>query len=50
MSSSRRFPQTALIDEVQFRRGEMLFLRKRYNDAEVAYQAVRKYWRVFAFL
>ncbi len=39
----RRFPQTALIDEVQFRRGEMLFLRKRYNDAEVAYQAVREY-------
>lgn len=39
----RRFPQTALIDEVQFRRGEMLFLRKRYNDAEVAYQAAREY-------
>ena len=39
----RRFPQTVLIDEVQFRRGEMLFLRKRYNDAEVAYQAVREY-------
>jgi len=39
----RRYPQTALIDEVQFRRGEMLFLRKRYNDAEVAYQAVREY-------
>lgn len=39
----RRFPQTALIDEIQFRRGEMLFLRKRYNEAEVAYQAVREY-------
>ncbi len=39
----KRFPQTVLIDEIQFRRGEMLFLRKRYNDAEVAYQAVRKY-------
>lgn len=37
------FPDTALIDEVQFRRGEMLFLRQRYNDAEIAYQAVRKY-------
>ena len=37
-----RFPETARIDEIQFRRGEMLFLRKRYNDAEVAYQAVRK--------
>jgi len=35
-----RFPDTAIIDEVQFRRGEMLFLRKRYNDAEVAYQDV----------
>ncbi len=39
----RRFPRTVLIDEVQFRRGEMLFLRKRYNDAEAAYQAVREY-------
>jgi len=38
-----KFPDTALIDEVQFRRGEMLFLRKRYNDAELAYQDVRKY-------
>ncbi len=38
-----KFPDTALIDEVQFRRGEMLFLRQRYNDAELAYQAVRKY-------
>ncbi|MGB5625446.1 MAG: tetratricopeptide repeat protein, partial [Woeseiaceae bacterium] len=38
-----KFPDTALIDAVQFRRGEMLFLRKNYNDAEVAYQDVRKY-------
>jgi TolA-binding protein len=37
------FPETALIDEVQFRRGEMLFLRKNYNDAEAAYQDVRRY-------
>ena len=35
-----RYPDTALIDEVQFRRGEMLFLRKNYNDAEMAYQDV----------
>jgi TolA-binding protein len=35
-----RFPETPLIHEVQFRRGEMLFLRKRYNDAELAYQDV----------
>ena len=33
-----RYPGHALIDEVQFRRGEMLFLRKRYNDAEMAYR------------
>jgi len=38
-----KFPDTTLIDEVQFRRGEMLFLRKRYNDSELAYQDVRKY-------
>ncbi|MGI9234411.1 MAG: tetratricopeptide repeat protein [Woeseiaceae bacterium] len=38
-----KFPDTALIDEVQFRRGEMLFLRKNYNDAEAAYQDVRAY-------
>ncbi|MEL7185766.1 MAG: tetratricopeptide repeat protein [Pseudomonadota bacterium] len=37
------FPDTALIDEIQFRRGEMLFLRKQYNDAEIAYQAVVQY-------
>ena len=34
------YPDTALIDEVQFRRGEMLFLRKNYNEAEMAYQDV----------
>lgn len=39
----KKFPDTALIDEVQFRRGEMLFLRKDYNNAEAAYQDVRKY-------
>jgi TolA-binding protein len=38
-----KFPDTRIIDEVQFRRGEMLFLRKRYNDAEIAYQRVVKY-------
>ncbi|MDH4314665.1 MAG: tetratricopeptide repeat protein [Gammaproteobacteria bacterium] len=35
-----RYPETALIDEVQFRRGEMLFLRKDYHEAEAAYQRV----------
>jgi TolA-binding protein len=35
-----KFPATPLIDEVQFRRGEMLFLRKNYSDAEMAYRDV----------
>ncbi len=38
-----RYPDTVLLDEVQFRRGEMLFLRKKYNDAEIAYTAVVDY-------
>ncbi len=38
-----KFPDTLLIDEVQFRRGEMLFLRRSYNEAEQAYQDVVKY-------
>jgi len=38
-----RFPATLLIDEVQFRRGEMLFLRRNYNDAEAAYRVVVAY-------
>ena len=38
-----RYPDTPMLDEVQFRRGEMLFLRKRYNDAELAYDAVVDY-------
>ncbi len=44
-----KFPDTLLIDEVQFRRGEMLFLRKRYNDAEIAYQDVVKYGEASRF-
>lgn len=35
-----RHPDTALIAEVQFRRGEMLFLRKEYAHAEDAYRRV----------
>jgi TolA-binding protein len=35
-----RYPDTPIIDEVQFRRGEMLFLRKDYNEAEAAYSSV----------
>ena len=38
-----RYPDTAVVDEVQFRRGEMLFLRKSYNDAEMAYREVVEY-------
>ena len=38
-----KFPNTRLIDEVQFRRGEMLFLRRGYNDAEKAYKVVVEY-------
>ena len=38
-----RYPDTLLIDEVQFRRGESLFLRNQYNDAESAYQDVVRY-------
>lgn len=37
------YPDTELLDEIQFRRGEMLFLRKNYTDSEVAYQAVVDY-------
>jgi TolA-binding protein len=39
----KRFPDTPLIDEVQFRRGEMLFIRRNYDEAEQAYQAVMEY-------
>jgi TolA-binding protein len=35
-----RYPDTELLHEVQFRRGEMLFLRKRYDEAEAAYRDV----------
>ena len=34
------YPDTQIKDEVQFRRGEMLFLRKNYNAAEMAYEHV----------
>jgi TolA-binding protein len=38
-----KYPSTPLIDEIQFRRGEMLFLRKSYIDSELAYQSVVDY-------
>jgi TolA-binding protein len=37
------YPNTPYIDEVQFRRGEMQFVRKNYIDAEASYQAVIDY-------
>jgi TolA-binding protein len=37
------YPDTPLIDEIQFRRGETLFLRKNFNDAEIAYAFVVEY-------
>jgi len=37
------YPETPLIDEIQFRRGESLFLRKKFNDAEMAYAYVVDY-------
>ncbi len=36
----RRYPDTPVLDEVQFRRGEMLFLRKDYSGARTAYADV----------
>ncbi len=33
----RQYPDTPVLDEVQFRRGEMLFLRKDYTSAKAAY-------------
>ena len=45
-----KYPDTPLIDEVQFRRGEMLFLRKDYETAETAYQNVVDYGDDITFL
>lgn len=35
-----RYPQSPQLDEVQFRRGELLFSNKRYADAAQAYEVV----------
>lgn len=37
-----RFPRSRLIDEAQFRRGEILFSGKRYAEAEQAYAEVTR--------
>src|SRR5205814_7901924 len=34
------YPRTRHADEAQFRRGETLFVQRRYRDAERAYSAV----------
>jgi len=36
----QQYPQSPQLDEVQFRRGELLFSAKRYKEAEQAYAAV----------
>ncbi len=35
-----QYPRSKYLDEVYFRRGEYYFVRRKYHDAEVAYQAV----------
>ena len=36
------YPYSRLVDEVQFRRGEYFFVRKRWRDAESAYSVVTR--------
>jgi len=36
----RRFPETSQLDEIEFRRGELLFSAQRYAEAEQAYARV----------
>jgi tetratricopeptide (TPR) repeat protein len=45
----REYPYTPLIDEVQFRRGEILFTRKKYRASEAAYGTVVKVGRRSSF-
>ena len=44
-----KYPHTDMLHEVQFRRGEMLFLRKRYDEAESAYQDVVEFGEASRF-
>ncbi len=44
-----RYPRTRLIDEVEFRRGELLFSAKRYAEAEAAYGSVIRHGPDSAF-
>ena len=43
------YPQSGYLEEAQFRRGEILFIRKDYRQAGQAYQAVVKYGRTSPF-
>jgi len=45
----QRYPDTRLIGEIQFRRGEMLFIRKDYVGAMGAYQAVSRFGETSRF-
>jgi tetratricopeptide (TPR) repeat protein len=45
----QRYPQSPQLDEVQFRRGELLFSAKRYPEAEKAYRSVIQHGRGSAF-
>src|SRR5262249_49566270 len=45
----QRYPRTPQLDEVQFRRGELLFSAKRYGDAEKAYAIVIQQGRTSHF-
>ena len=43
------YPQSPYVDEAQFRRGEILFLHKRYAEAESAYSGVVRAGRDSSF-
>ena len=45
----QRYPRSPQLDEVQFRRGELLFSAKRYADAERAYAVVIQRGKSSAF-
>src|ERR1700761_8619883 len=45
----QKYPNSPQMDEVQFRRGELLFSAKRYADAEKAYAVVIKVGRASEF-
>ena len=44
-----RYPQSPRLDEAQFRRGEILFSAKRYQEAQAAYEAASAFGPKSAF-